>query len=115
MKTLAIAIPLAAVLAIASTVVSIETGVPQVTGRELTYAVTTQDATFDQAVWQAVDNLAQLEQDLTQDVVTFRVEIQTGDDSRSMVHLSFARRDLVRLTSGQVAPEVFLRHYVTFS
>ena len=115
MKTLAIAIPLASVLAIAGSLVSSDTGVPQVPGRELTYAVTTQETNFDQVLWQAMDNLARLEQDLTQDVVAFRVEIQTGKDARSMVHLSFARRDLARLTSGQVAPEVFLRHYVTFS
>ena len=115
MKTLALAIPLASVLAIAGTIVSTDTGVPQVPGSELTYVVTTQETNFDQALWQAVDNLAQLEQKLTQDVVTFRVEIQTGDDARSVVHLSFARTDLARLTSGQVAPELFLRHYVTFS
>ena len=80
----------------------------------LGYTVTwsPQDRSFDEAVWLAVTEMAQLEENLPPEVENFRVAVLSSDDEYPVVYLDFNRTNLDLLKAGAVPPEIFIRDYV---
>ena len=69
---------------------------------------------FDEALWQALGNLARVEHSLPDAIRSFRLEILPSESISTSVILDFARPDLVRLRSSELSPEEFIRSYVRF-
>ena len=69
---------------------------------------------FDEAVWQAVDEVAALEETISPDVELFFVELRPVEEPLQVVQLAFDRESLLRLKAGQLAPEAFVRDHITF-
>lgn len=67
---------------------------------------------FDEAVWQAITEMAQLEENLPEEVENFRVAVLPSDSNYPVVYLDFNRTNLVRLKAGEIPPEIFIREYI---
>ncbi len=72
------------------------------------------EESFDEAVWQAVDEVAALEETIAPEVELFFVELRPVEDRLQLVQLAFDRESLLRLMAGELAPEAFVRDHITF-
>lgn len=80
----------------------------------LGYTVTwsPQSRSFDEAIWLAVTEMAQLEENLPPEVENFRVAVLASSDDYPVVYLDFDRANLQLLKTGEIPPELFIREYV---
>ncbi len=69
---------------------------------------------FDEAVWQAVDEVATLEASLAPEVDKFYVELRPVAEPLQAVQLAFDRASLLRLMAGELTPETFVRNHISF-
>ena len=69
---------------------------------------------FDEALWKAISNVADIEAELPSNLVTFELEIRSGDYVAEPLRLVFTRESLQWLIEGKVTPDRFLREYVQF-
>ena len=114
MKLLNIAaISLASALVLSSSLLlSRDRVAPELEQRDYQYASQWAGESFDEAVWRAVDEVAWLEESLAPEVERFHVELRPADDSQQAVLLAFDRESLLRLVSGELAPEAFVRDHI---
>ncbi|MFB0515823.1 MAG: hypothetical protein ACETWG_04355 [Candidatus Neomarinimicrobiota bacterium] len=80
----------------------------------LGYTISWGSRSFDEAVWLAVEAIAVIEENLPEEVDNFRVAVLPTDSAYSVVYVDFNRAGLRQLKAGQVAPEIFIREYVSF-
>ena len=80
----------------------------------LGYTVTWGSRSFDEAVWQAVTEMATLEENLPDEVENFRVAVVPSNNDYAVVYIDFNRDDLDSLKEGTISPEIFIREYVSF-
>ena len=69
---------------------------------------------FDEALWKAISNVADIEEQLPSNLMTFKVEIRSANHVAMSLRLVFTREALQSLKEGKVTPERFLREYVQF-
>ncbi|UCD36891.1 MAG: hypothetical protein JSW54_08600 [Fidelibacterota bacterium] len=74
-----------------------------------------QSRSFDEAVWQAVTEMAVLEENLPAEVENFRVAVLASDGTYPVVYLDFNRANLELLKAGEITPEIFIRSYVSMN
>lgn len=68
---------------------------------------------FDEMMWNAIENTAKLEDKLPANVKDFRLTMPESGGSQPVV-LAFDRSDLRRLKKGRITPEEFVRNCVDF-
>ncbi len=78
----------------------------------LGYTATWGSRSFDETIWQAVTEMAELEENLPEEVDNFRVAVLPSDTDYDVVYLDFDRASLAGLKAGEIAPEMFIRDYV---
>ncbi len=83
--------------------------------RDLRHTVTCGARSFDETVWLAVNDLADIEDGLPRIVENFHVEVQAADEAVPVIHLQFNRESLAMLKAGFIAPENFIREHVKFN
>ena len=69
---------------------------------------------FDEALWKAISNVADIEEQLPSNLMTLEVEIRPAKHVPIPLRLVFTREALQSLKEGKVTPERFLREYVQF-
>jgi len=69
---------------------------------------------FDEALWKAISNVADIEEQLPSNLTTIEVEIRPANHVAMSLRLVFTREALQSLKEGKVTPERFLREYVQF-
>ncbi len=69
---------------------------------------------FDEALWKAISNVADIEAELPSNLVTLEVEIRPTKHIPIPLRLVFTREALQWLIAGKVTPERFLQEYVLF-
>jgi len=69
---------------------------------------------FDEALWKAISNVADIEEQLPSNLTAIEVEIRPANYVAMSLRLVFAREALQSLKEGKVTPERFLREYVQF-
>ena len=67
---------------------------------------------FDEALWTALGNVANIEYQLPENLTTLDVEIRAGIYVPQTMHLIFERDDFQQLIAGLVSPAMFLRESV---
>lgn len=67
---------------------------------------------FDEALWTALGNVANIEYQLPEHLTTLDVEVRAGIYVPQTMHLTFERADFQRLIVGLVVPAQFLRESV---
>ena len=82
---------------------------------DLRYTVTWGSRSFDEAVWLAVNEIADIEDSLPREIASFHVEVQPPDEAMPVIHLQFDRASLAKLKAGEIAPENFIRERVKFN
>lgn len=82
---------------------------------DLRYTVTLSSRSFDEAVWLAVNEIADIEDSLPREIEIFHVEVQPPDEAMTVIHLQFDRVSLAKLKAGEIAPENFIREHVEFN
>ena len=81
----------------------------------LRYTATWGPRSFDEAVWLAVSEIADVEDTLPREIESFHVEVQPPDEAMPAIHLQFDRASLAKLKAGEIAPENFIREHVEFN
>jgi hypothetical protein len=99
-----------ALLATRDTSIPKETVLP-----DFDYVVFWGSNSFDEAVWLVVDEIARFEHDLPAQVLRFHVKVQSNDGAFPAVYLDFNRESLLKLKTGALSPEAFIRDHVDFS
>lgn len=69
---------------------------------------------FDEALWKAISNVADIEAQLPSNLVTLEVEIRSAKHVAMPLRLVFTREALQSLKEGKVTPERFLQEHVLF-
>ena len=82
---------------------------------DLRYTVTWSSRSFDEAVWLAVNEIADIEDSLPREIESFHVEVQSSDEAMTVIHLQFDRASLAKLKAGEITPENFIREHVEFN
>jgi hypothetical protein len=70
---------------------------------------------FDEAIWNALENVANVESQLPDHLQTIVVQIRPDEHVAAPVKMTFSRSDLHRLINGDLSPDRFLRELVEFS
>lgn len=81
----------------------------------LRHTATWGSRSFDEALWLAVDEIADIEDGLPQEIENFHVVVQSTDEAMAEIHLHFDRASLAKLMAGEIAPANFIRDYVEFN
>ena len=69
---------------------------------------------FDEALWKAISNVADIEAELPSNLITLEVEIRPAKHVPIPLRLIFTREALQWLKKGKLTPDRFLREYVQF-
>ncbi len=69
---------------------------------------------FDEALWKAISNVANIEEQLPSNLMTLEVEIRPAKHVPIPLRLVFTREALQWLKEGKVTPELFLQEHVLF-
>ena len=83
--------------------------------RDLSHTVTWGSRSFDEAVWLAVSEMADIEDSLPREIESFHVAVQSSDEAMPVIHLQFDRASLTELKAGEITPENFIREHVEFN
>lgn len=109
------AITLASALALGSSLlISGDRVAPALEHTTFRHASQWAEESFDEAMWQAVDEIAALEETIAPEVELFFVELRPVEEPLQAVQLAFDRESLLRLMAGELAPEAFVRDHITF-
>jgi len=108
--------PLAAALVLGGALLATKDYSPvKLETHDLRYTVTWSSRSFDEAVWLAVSEIADIEDSLPREIESFHVEVQPPDEAMPVIHLQFNRVSLAKLKAGEIAPENFIREHVEFN
>ena len=91
--------------------------VPEVGKNNSVYASVTESPSarcFDEALWKAISNVADIEEQLPSNLMTLEVEIRPAKHVPTPLRLVFTREALQWLKEGKVTPELFLQEHVLF-
>ncbi|UCH63768.1 MAG: hypothetical protein JSU77_04795 [Fidelibacterota bacterium] len=69
---------------------------------------------FDEALWRAITNVADIEAELPSNLITLEVEIRPTKHVPVPLRMVFTREALRWLKKGKLTPDRFLREYVRF-
>ncbi|UCH11015.1 MAG: hypothetical protein JSU61_03755 [Fidelibacterota bacterium] len=69
---------------------------------------------FDEALWKAIGNVADIEEGLPGNLKTIELEIRSDHQLVTPLRLVFTRQALRWLQEGVITPEQFLRDHVLF-
>ena len=69
---------------------------------------------FDEALWKAISNVADIEAELPSNLMTLEVEIRPAKYIPVPLRMVFTREALQWLIAGKLTPDRFLREYVQF-
>jgi hypothetical protein len=69
---------------------------------------------FDEALWKAIGNVADIEERLPGNLKTIELEIRSDHHLMTPLRLVFTRQALRWLQEGVITPEQFLRDHVLF-
>ncbi len=78
------------------------------------YTVVWGPHSFDEAIWRAVEWVANVKDSVAQHVDRFQVQIRYTSDDYPPITVAFDRADLELLAAGTLAPEDFIRERVEF-
>ena len=121
MKKLAVLLTLALTASLTAVAFDVEVHLPGSVESNLSTTVTLSVAeglsarSFDEALWTALGNVANIEYQLPENLTTLDVEIRAGVYVPQTMHLVFERDDFQQLIAGLVSPAMFLRESVEIS
>ena len=78
------------------------------------YAVVWGPRSFDEALWEAIEWIANLEDSVALHEDRFSVQLRYAGDSDAPITVTFNREDLNLLIEGSLAPAAFIRDRVEF-
>ncbi len=110
----AIFIPAISALLLARVAVPVAEPLEVVDPTEFSYTMPWSYGSLDEALWLALGDVATIRKYMPPEVDHFRVVIPPYGDNTSFVFIQFERSDLELLAAGELAPELFIRDYVTF-
>ncbi|MFB0517184.1 MAG: hypothetical protein ACETWG_11360 [Candidatus Neomarinimicrobiota bacterium] len=82
---------------------------------EFSYTASWGSQSFDEALWQAVDIIARIEENLPPEIESFHIKIQPSTEELPVIQLDFERVYLLGLMAGEIPPETFIREHVDFN